>query len=103
MRVTARDESTAPRREICWQLLLLPFSSTYSIPLPSCAVFVLRIGLCEVQHGFHDGPVLDEEFPHIPGSAPASFLTSKEYDGSSTPKIFRFLVIFICVWGRDWV
>ena len=83
--------------------LLLPFSCTYSIPLPCGAMFVLRIGLGEVQEGIHVGPVLNEEFPHISRSALASFLTSKEDDLFSTAGILRLLVIFIGVWGRDWL
>ena len=50
-----------------------------------------------------NGPVLDDEFPHIPGSAPASLLTSKEDNGVAIASILRLLVIFIGIWGRDWL
>ena len=64
-------------------------------------MFVLGTGVGEVEERFHDCPVLDEESIHIPRSFPASLLTSKEYDGFSTPRILRLLVIFIFIWGSD--
>jgi len=60
------------------QLLLFLFSDTDSISFPRCAMFVLGIGVGEIQKRFHDCPVLDEEFIDIPRSSPASLLTSKE-------------------------
>ena len=80
---------------------LLLFSDTDSISLPSCAMFVLGVGVGQVQERFHDCPVLDEESINISRSSPASLLTSKEYDGFSTPRILRLLVIFIFIWGSD--
>ena len=50
-------------------------------------MFVLAIGLCEVQEGLHDGSVLDDEFPYIARPSSASFLTSNEYDGFSTATV----------------
>ena len=64
-------------------------------------MFVLGVGVGEVQERFHDCPVLDEEFIDIPRSSPAGLLTSKKYDGSPTPEILRFLVIFIFIWSSD--
>jgi len=64
-------------------------------------MFVLGIGVGEIQKRFHDCPVLDEEFIDIPRSSPASLLTAKEYDGFSTPRIFRLLVIFMFIWGSN--
>src|SRR5262245_22906394 len=82
-------------------LVLLPFSHTDSIPLPSWAMLVWLISLCEVQEVLHDGPVLDEECPHIPRPSPASLLTSKEYDGFPAARILWFLVILFGIWCRD--
>ena len=65
-------------------------------------MFVLATGLREIQKWLHNGSVLNEESPNIPGSSPASLLTSKEDDSSSIARIFRFLIILICVWGGDW-
>src|SRR5690349_13087650 len=64
-------------------------------------MFVLRIGRREVVKGFHNGPVLNEESPHVPGSSAASLLSSNEEDSFSGPRILRPLVIFIGIRSRD--